>query len=479
VESGHLQVEAGTDLLMWNVLGAAPLFDRTVVYQDKNGKAPAPEPQFFCGERAVRRSGITDAFSDPPRSIKMSSGQAVGYRHQLGVLPEGFEFCAGRIGRAGKPEPALALAKGLMTFDPDPDQTRTAAGLCRAVGRGDEGLRLTEQALARHSDSVEHHRVYQSLAEAMGKGAELRTGYKARHQASPDSPDAAYLYARVLPDPEAMAVVTPFLLRFPDHIGLIRIQVFRSVRNLRFDEALDSLERLRRLDRQEWGAQYVEDHLTVLAALGRGDEAMRVAEEAFARKEGSRFRLARIQAWLSRRPGAPADTLIAKMALAPNDAQEVRVHFWLVGQKTDLAPLRAEPGWAMCQLMLDAHYDPRKALEDAARAGPDALQQVDAVVLILLLGEARADRDAEARKRLEAALDPYVPVPDVRRYFDDGSWSEALDDVGLAERGALFLSRSRNDRLPSQERERLRARARLHDPLGGYVQMALAGWPTP
>jgi hypothetical protein len=476
IESGDVRVEAGTDLVVWNVLGAAPVLERTVVYQKDDGNAGIPDSHLYCGEGTIRRSDVDYAFSEPPATIKMSQGQTAAYRRHVALLPGGLDMCAEAIIGQRQTEAAVKLARGVAALDAEGKQSPLVIGLCTAVGKADEAERLARQALAQHPGSVEHHRLYQSVFEGQGRGSELIETYKARFQAAPDSPDAAYLYARLLPEAEGLALATSFVPRFPDHVGLRRILLYRHLRERRFAEALQSLEVIRAKDRREW-TRYVDDHVVALAGAGRVEEARKLAEEAFARTEGPQAQLAGMHAWLS---GAPAavDPLFTRLAGGdPGASLELQVRFWTAPATMNLAALAREPDRALYQLMQHAHFDPKTALKDVLTTRADDLGGLSGEVLILLLAETRVPAEAPARKRLEGAGERYLPVSAVHAYLDQGTWAAPLDRLPLSFHGALHLARSRRDGLPAPERQRLRALARDCDPVGGYVRMALAGWP--
>lgn len=476
VEAGELEVRAGTDVLVWNVLGAAPVFERTVVYETAKGGVKVPEPQVFCGERSLRRADVDYAFSEPPQSISMSKGQSVAYRRQLGLLPQQVDYCAREL--TDKPVPALALARGLVALDAEGKRTALAVGLCRAVGKTEEAMGLAQQALAQHPDSVEHHRLYQSVAEDLGHADELVQTYKARFDSAPGSADAAYLYARLLPDQDALPLATAFVQKFPGHVGLNRILIFRHMRERRFAEALAAIERIQAVDREEW-ADFLEDQLTALAGLGRVDEAKGLAEQAFSRKEGWLYQLAASHAWLSGGTGPAAETLLTR--LAEGDATqrlELQVRFWTAPANASLAPLAGEPDKALYALLQHAHYDPKAALGDLLTTRAEDLSSLDLQVQILLLSEAHFTHAEAARQRLEPVVLKYVAPDAVFAYLDQGTWDKTLKDLPLAPQGALHLARSRREGLSPREREELRALARGCDPLGGYVRMALSQWPS-
>jgi hypothetical protein len=210
------------------------------------------------------------------------------------------------------------------------------------------------------------------------------------------------------------------------------------------------------------------------------DEARRLAEEAFARREGPPARIAAMHAWLGGAAGpapAPLFTKLAKDA-PPEEQVALQVRYWTAAANTSLRALGQQPDRLVYELMHHAHYDPAAALKDVPRVRAEDLTQVDDQVLILLLGEAQRSLDEAAQRRLEAAAERSLPVAAVRAYLDRGAWAPSLEQLPLAVQGALHLARSRQAGLSAREREDLRALAHGCDPLGGYVRRALAGWPA-
>jgi hypothetical protein len=485
IESGELRVVAGTELLAWNVLGAAPIYERTILYGSGNmspQEAASARPRYHCGELAVHMTSVDFAFRDPPRSVSLSSGQKVARRTQVGVDPRSLDVCTNILARAGKPGPALTLAHGLSGFDdPDAHLATAASALCTASGKPDEALLLAREALATHPDSVEHHRLYQGVAEDQGKVAELREEYRARYEAAPTSPDAGYLYARVLPNPEAFALGSRLVDKYPTHVPLHRLVIFGGVRRLQFADTLRYLERLRTLDQKEWRL-FVEDHAVVLAGLGRADDADKLLKDAFnASDESTRYRIAGLCSWLGAARGSAGEELLLKLGKpGPGDLLRFRVRFWNTAADADLRSLGADPEKRMYALMQHAHFDPGSALNDAAAMRSEDLTELDGPVLVLLLGESIRSGHAAARARLEAAASRVgVPVPQVQAYLEQGQWSDPVDQLTLQHHGALHLARSRASGLAPGERERLRDLAARSDPLGGYAHKAVEAWPAP
>ena len=411
-----------------------------------------------------------------PRPSRCRGGRT---RPTAGTSPfsrEGWTCARRRSSASARWSRRSSWPRECAALDAEGKQSALAVGLCTAVGKADEAERLARQALAQHPASVEHHRLFQTVLEGEGRGAEIIETYKARSQAAPESPDAAYLYARLLPEAEGLALATSFVTRFPDHVGLRRILLHRHLRERRFEDALQSLEAIRAKDRREW-TTYVDDHVVALAGVGRVDEARKLAEEAVARKEGPQAQLAGMHAWLSGAPTA-VDPLFTRLAGGdPGASLELQVRFWTAPATMNLAALAREPDHGLYQLMQHAHFDPKTALKDVLATRADDLSGLSGEVLILLLAETRVPAEAAVRKRLEGAGERYLPVTDVHAYVDRGTWSASLDRLPLSFHGALHLARSRRAGLPAPERERLRVLARDCDPVGGYVRMALASWP--
>src|SRR5262249_48265768 len=150
--------------------------------------------------------------------------------------------------------------------------------------------------------------------------------------------------------------------RFPDHVALRRILIFRSLRDRRFADALVSLEHLRKVNAEAW-TEFVDDNLVALAALGRGDQAKKLAEGVFAHNGAGKASLAGVHAWLS--GGAGHERLLPKVSDSAEELLSLRIRFWTAPADSSLAPLAAQPDRAVYELLQHAHFDPRAAVKDA------------------------------------------------------------------------------------------------------------------
>jgi tetratricopeptide (TPR) repeat protein len=480
LERGEIDVEAGPHLLAWNILGAAPLYESTVFYgEPPAGEAAAAVPRSLCGRHAVRVDGVHYAFSDPPQSISLPQGTTLARKKRFDLAPGKAASCVGVFLREGDAVGGLALSRDLARFETE-GTASLAVVLAERLGAPDQAREIARREVARHPDSVEAHRLYQGAVRAQDGSKALLEEYRARFRASPDSPDAAYLYGRLLPVAEEFEWSATQIAKHPLHVPLLRLRLYSGMRRFRFEDALRHIERLRELDPKEWLPR-VDDHALILAALARPDAAKVVLDEAFPRSdERQQYDLAGRYAWISG-PDPLAETLFRKLRLAdPVDALRFRVRFWTGPEGADLKPLGSDPSLAFYTLMSSARRDPSAARRAVASMAPAHLQDVDGEVLLLLLGEAVRVGDGSARTRLErAATLGGIPSQRVVDYLERGAWSEAIEELSLPQQGALHFSRARRPEVPAAERDRLRALAARCDPVGGFVTKALAVWPAP
>ena len=484
VETGSLTVEAGPDLCAWNVKGLAPIFAETVLYGDQRDVESyrQPEPEIYCQQTSIKARGIDFAFRDPPREIQMPKNQKVARRKHLGVADGGWLVCVGLLAQKGEVNEALAATLTITDMvEPDISTLSVAAKLYLQAGRADDGLALLRDVVTKHPDSVEHHRLYQSFAQELGLGEELRATYRARLDASPRSPDALYLYARVLPPREGLDLISPELAAFPDHVPLHRCVAYNAFHLHDYERALGSLERLRALADEEWGQAHLEAHVNVLAALDRLDEARSLLETGYRRAKGAaRLRMATIDAWLADRSrGTKKGGLVEMMSMSVHHKLEFGIRAWRTGKDASLVGIKDSPDRSMLELVQLAHYQPWKALDATLGVAAEDLESLDRTVLVLLLGEAIRTDHAAAEPLATAATALEIDVDPLSTYLMTGEWRNELDDLVPMEQGALHVVRARLGTVDGPVREALRERAAGCDPVGGFVRKALDDWPEP
>ncbi|HEY6003990.1 MAG TPA: hypothetical protein VIV57_14025, partial [Anaeromyxobacter sp.] len=481
LESFELPVAAGRALLLWNVAGAAPVYDEVVEYfvkppgEDHRG----PKPTLHCGDRVFEVTGIDYAFQPPPTKVSMPQGASRHTRRHLDVAtgleaPQA-DFCATMLLDSHREADALrvlearARARGLQRDD-------VGILLRVAVASGPaEGERVARVVRTAFPDDVMVQRSYQFALEAAGKLPELVAEYRGRAEAAPESPTAQYLHLRLLDGAEQLAGAEAALARFPKDPDLLRLVTALRAETGDFGGAAAAYRTLRVLSAEQ-AAEVLPETAASLVRLGRGAEALAEIAALFdALPLPSRAEPAVLYARLAALRGVSgSDALVRRLEeKAPDPVLRARA---------GLPPPSPAPKGAD-ELVVPALYglvrkDPRAALEKL-RPLPPALVgvQLDSGTWALLYLEAvRTD------VRLDPALLAFAPVRprhlEKLKSYVRGETGAALPAVPLVVRAAAEFVRSRNAALPEAERAALAAAARADDPLATWVADAMARWPA-
>ena len=302
VDTVELAVASGFDVLAWNVAGAAPVFQETVVYgpDSDSSKLKGYEPQLFCGTKVLTLRGVDDVFREPPKSMRLSEHQrrATRSRH-VGVLPEntsGVPVCLSLFisqNRYAEAVPLVELFARMSGWERD--FTVRAIGLTM-LHSPEEAVRLARLALAAHPDDTKLHRAYQSVAERAGLHEALVKEYRARAEAQPDSAAAQYLSARLQRGAEGVAAIERLAQRFPREPVILKSLIYNRWRTGNWKGTAQAWETLWGLDSAE-AADLAEAEATALVAQGRHAEALAQLKKLFAgRSPGRRTEAAEIYA---------------------------------------------------------------------------------------------------------------------------------------------------------------------------------------
>jgi hypothetical protein len=484
VEQGTVDVPRRGTALVWNVLGAAPVFDSRVVYtaEDHDGdSSDSAPPQVFCGESLVRREDVDFLFKDPPQRMSMSEHEKRVVKRHVGVGPGGWKTCVHWLTSHGDTASASHVAMRVLSAQRAmaaqfPEE---AEGLL-AVAPVAEGEAFAKELLSR-DDSIDAHRIYQNLLIANEQRPRVRAEYEARLVARPNDADSEYLVLRVRPNAEERQTIDPAVARHPDHAFLRRTQLWVHYADRQFAPAVAAAEALRRLDPALW-AKTLEPHVESLVALDRGQEAFDLAQAvAHDEAQGPRARqdAEELAFRVAHRLGTPEPALSAS-----DDEEGARLRY-----------LRTLAGVEVSQQAVDGIKDDRvrEALRiaRAARTNPDAalalarkanaatMGAVPLSVRTMLLAEAAARREAhDFLVKLAWGGLPGSTIDAMAAYVTGGDESDDLVDMPLELRAALDLGRSRMAALPAAERRRARERALQSDVLRGPVTVALQGWPS-
>lgn len=465
LEEGDLNVFTGRDVLAWNVGGLAPAYLETAVYQAIPQDNPPPE--IYCGQQAIALSNVDFVFEPLPESVSIPKGSGSATRRHFDVVSYDWTICA-RWANSGEAEP-VELARIVSALESAP---MIGEGLpySLAIRLSTSTPSETADALAKvvqGRDDLPIHRAWQTAMQYAGRTAELLPIYKARYEASPDSLDAAYLYARILPAAEAVVLADAGLAKSPEHVDLLRVHAYSSYLLRRFEDAARDMVVARtkapeRVDELRW--LWIE----VNAALGRPEVAAELcgAQESF---DEDLYVACRRLAALSGTEVPDAAPEGAPAALrASGDAR--------LGLPVDpeIAATVEDP--ARLAILVSLQTGPEAALA-LFQGQPDLHPaNLDEESALAVFGAAVVAGDAASAERLCNPLGRGPGWVGLLTLIERGEITPELDDATLPTRAVAELMRSRMPGLAAAERARLRAEAQRDDLLHGLVHLALERW---
>jgi hypothetical protein len=401
LESVPIEVPRGRDAVVWNVLGAAPLFVEQVVYSSGAADSHETEPDVLCGQSLVVRSGIDYAFVEPPKSISSSKQSGSIVKMRLGIANGGFHTCTDYLSSHGKTDRAahlaLTVARALRT--PAAKLEPEFGSFVVLVPR-EEGEAFAKDLLAR-DDSVQAHRVYQDWLLGTDQRSRAVAEYEARAAARPNDADAEYLVLRLRPDTADFTAIDAAVAKYPGHAYLRHMQIFGHRVARDFPGVVVAADALHGIDLQLWSSD-IDEHVEGLVAVGRGPDALALLNAAItegklgdAEHKHARFLAFRV----AHRLGA------AEPELPRGDGdREVlrlfqRVAAGIDVSESDIAQVHDDDEKASLRIGRAARSGPDAALSLARTATPRALQVLPPPIHMLLLAEAA--RRKEARDQLE------------------------------------------------------------------------------
>lgn len=481
VDDQQIRVRSGSQKLVWNVAGAAPLILEAIRYT--SDRAPAPddpgaEPTIYCGQRVLSIPDVDFAFVDPPSSISMPRGGKVVVRQRLAVAPlegsKGVDLCVGYLMSTGKLKevfPLLELAARSSGWDPAPTWTFLVVAGTVAP---DRVMPLVEGILRDKPDSAVHHRMYQTLASFRMSEADLLARYRARAEAAPESAEAQYLYVRLLRGPKGLEALQAGVARFPDSPDFLRFLVGVEAGRGRWKQAQEAWDRLSRLAPDEAG-HVLDEGITSLVALGRVPEARSQLLERFPQwQHHVQARAAVLDARLaSLTHASDADRLVKKLEGDTRDAvMRVRAGLSAGSEASGEKPLVVYQRTVLTE--------PGKVPAAASTLPPMAQARLSDAEWALSWCECVRLDDRACRQSLERGVRYNAYDLAALARFVRGE-SPTIDVMALEPtvRAAAHLVRSRNPSLAPAERERLVAEARHADWVHDQITDALPAWTRP
>jgi hypothetical protein len=475
VDALKAEVKSGSRRLVWNIAGAAPVYQEVIFYRSKDSaesKAKPSSPSVYCGQRWIDVPHVDFMFVDPDKQVSGSTAEGSISRVLLTIAPiphdERAAFCISFLGsehRLLDAFPILEAEGRLSGWKGDAAQRAIAVATTVNPAKGYQLAKLARDAAP---GDVDANREYQTAATSAGHEAEVEAEYRARAAASPDSPAAQYLALRLRHDADAAAATQRLLARFPTDPAVLRLAMSFRLMNSDWAGVLGAWHTLAEHDEAEaW--TYISAPVTALVAQGKGADALTLLEKGFESFEGVRFSAAEMYARVSKRIGRGEPDLLVKKL-------EKGGHLSLLRLRSGLDDGAADAS-TVTTVLRAAPVDPTKAMSASAELNELDLFNIDASSWGLVYGEAIRTGDAKAAASLARIWNLNGETRDA---FDRFVKGEAVPIelylFSLELRAAARFIRSRNASIEPKEQAQLIAQAKRDDWLSTNVSRAIDGW---
>ena len=493
LEEQELAIAGGRDLIVYNVLGAAPLIVETITYlSNPAAKLDEGEPDFkhFIGQRIVRQDKVDYPFRDPPETINLPANASVKRRKHAFVVPGGWRVSLNLLLSLDDQHGIVALMEPVaQAASADATTVLLAWSLISSMQGSEQGMHFIERLVERSPDSVEAHRVRQEAMRRMGQRDKALEIYRRMAADQPDSPTACYLRARLEPFRKSHDLFRDLASRFPDDYYAVNGYAHSLAMSRRFADAVSFFERARQLRNKSVLFSW-DVYLASLVAAGRTDDAIaRLVEECRREPEAVSLGTAVLYGQLAQLlPGAsspyPADHYLQSLETDPDQVDAVRAWFDLrvYGKVAPrlLNRLTDEGSRETIVLSVAAMHNPDRALSLANAATPETLGSIDDATLVLLACEAgRLGRNDLARKLLDGVSRRGPEEADaLSRFALEGVESDSLAELELGVQASLHHARARRAQAAGESADQHFANARADDALHTAATRACDNWPA-
>lgn len=481
VDASVVDVGAMVDVVVINVLGAAPVFAATT----RGAELPEPRPgtRLGCGATLLGFDEVDDAWPAPGSATEGRQG----VRSVVALAPGGVAACVALLQSRGEAGRAAELARRVAgALPPSPNLLVAAAAATEAA----EGPTAALAWLLPHADAYPLDESLQlatfELQQALGLRGEAASRFDQLRQAHPDSPLLARLHAASLEgEPAIDRAYAAALSRFPADSALALAWGQHLLATGRWAPAVEALARAASLGPDVATAGLL-GRVTALLGAGRGGDAMALLD-AQPGAWTTEAELVRLYAAAARqRPGdtdavSRADTHLLARVGADRLVVE-RLHLYgtlgLPASREALAAVDAEGDRRRLLVASRLVDDPVGALSAVALLDDGQVLQLHAAQWILLRGEAMRAGDTDLQVRLDAnAPLPAAQARWVREFVGGRAPLGALAPLSPEARAAALVSRARQPATPAAEAWLLRRQALAADPVGGLVARVAARWP--
>jgi hypothetical protein len=488
IETGKLLVARGRDLVVWNVLNAALIYQEAVTYTAVDNRPEHPaRPEFYCSSPAIELGAVDYAFTDPPRSVSMPKGSSRIVRRHLGIVRDPDASCVTYLQTRGKVQDAAALALGITrALGYELRSAQRATELLMMAGNEPAAVSCARSARDANPESIPHHRIYQVLRQQLDQLPELIAEYRDRVKAEPQSVDGQYLLATLLDDDEAAALIRAGLARAPRHPYLLRAQAAQDAKRGAFESAQAHMALLREVDEVLWvdAAEQAFYPWTAGGAIPAARQLIKALAGHAGTNRDARLGYVTQAVQLARfdpmeDPAPLLDSLVTERGNpAVSDQMQARLDGGLALSASELELVRDPAARSALEIALLARTHPLLALETLQTGDRGVIERLSSVEFMLLFGEAaRLDPPHPALARLLDAMSADKRTAQALvRYIREGREFPELRRMRGELRAALDLARARRPELRDEQRAELLARVAAQDVLRGPVTAARDAW---
>jgi hypothetical protein len=472
--SGRLVEEAPaffptwTDVVVYNALGAAPVYEATKVYARQPSNR-AGNATFRGGARVVVVDSADYVFVKPPGEIRTKRGADLT-KKVVDVAPGGVATTVAILTNEGRTTRAAELVFAANDIGGGEAVHRASRWLYGAL---DHDVTLRWLDARRSRDDADEDFAYAHVMYRLGRGAEVLAEYRQRYAKNPESARHGATLARIEEPQQAKLLVDALISRFPkdpfareaavsvwfhagDHARVAELggpspgdkrypayadDYARSLVTLgRIDEAAELLFNLQTPDpAHEVPVTIAQNQIVALSSTGQASK--RAAKEPF------------VQSYVSSVLGEDVSLTAEQEASMGDLKTTLRIH---------VAALK----------------DPASARDLCAGASVEALGQIHTAIGLLLAGELERLGDGQlAAKVMSTSVRTSVPGQMLLDYMRGGPEAADLVRLDPEVRAALDFLRSRFAEDEGTPADALREAAQKRDILRGPVSIAMTRWP--
>ncbi|HSN92290.1 MAG TPA: tetratricopeptide repeat protein [Anaeromyxobacteraceae bacterium] len=491
IEELVVDVPSWTDLVVYNPLGAAPLYVDPVVYVAKGKAGPArpPTTTLYAGRPFAVRDDVQYAFRTAPATIEMGSSQDHVTHWKADVLEGGWRSSLEALGWEGRVGEAAELAARVARASPDvPEAHLRRISLANWARGPEEALAAAREAAAAFPGEADVQRQLAFFLLATGRREEAMRAFRERAAREPDSPLAGYLRARLEPVPVAVPAFETLVRRFPGDANAHRGLAWAYLSAGRPADAGREFEALARTA-PEAAEGLLSLWALALVRAGRVGDALSLVSKRL-EKDPSRWDHAILYGQLARlepSPSRPPDRWVKSVR---DGLREPWLATLFAARAATVLGTEPPPAAAvdeipdvrsreMARILVAAAKDPEKAVALAAKAPGDALAMIPRGLGAALAGEAARRGDGKLAHRIATAAGVVQASEAEIVAFVRGESVEALDDPDPEALAGLLVGRARAAQAAGRDAGAILRAARAADTLRGGATQALSRWPKP